>query len=162
MRISSALPTAAKGLGEKHWGILIITFLFAILPCFFLAFLLNFMDVPAEPLLSPWLPVLQMQMHRHCEYDKTNQPSRCRQHDGAASKHTLASVDFPQLILTVGKKKKNIVFFFLINQANSGGCETTRNIRAPLVHWSMDTHSHTTHALTHAHTAILIRFAYFN
>lgn len=34
MRISSALPTAAKGLGE-HRGVLIITFLFAILPFFF-------------------------------------------------------------------------------------------------------------------------------
>lgn len=141
MRISSARPTAVKGLGEKHWGVLIITFLFAILPFFFLAFLLNFMDVPAEPLLSPWLPLLQMQMHRHCEYDKTNQPSRCRQHDGAASKHTLASVDFPQLILTVGKKtKKNIVFFF----SNQSGKFRWM--------WNNQEHTCTPCALKHGHT----------
>lgn len=41
---------------------------------------------------------------------------------------------FPTVDFDSWKKKKNIVFFFLINQANSGGCETTRNIRAPLVH----------------------------
>lgn len=98
------------------------------------------MDVPAEPLLSPWLPVLQMQMHQHCEYDKTNQPLRCHQHDGAASKHILASVDFPQLILTVEKKKTETLGFF----SNQSGKFRWM--------WNNQEHTCTPCALKHGHT----------